>query len=98
MPIDTRRLADLAAHDDFLQRHNGPRQADVTAMLATLDVESLPALIERTVPADIRLGRELELDPPRSEAEALDYLKRSEERRVGKECRSGWSPYHQKEI
>src|SRR5690554_5448144 len=76
MPIDTRRLADLAAHDDFLQRHNGPRQADVTAMLATLDVESLPALIERTVPADIRLGRELELDPPRSEAEALDYLKR----------------------
>ena len=25
----------------------------------------------------------------------LDYLKkRSEERRVGKECRSRWSPYH----
>ena len=25
---------------------------------------------------------------------ALDNLKRSEERRVGKECRSRWSPYH----
>src|SRR5258708_33101566 len=25
---------------------------------------------------------------------ALDDLKRSEERRVGKECRSRWSPYH----
>ena len=24
----------------------------------------------------------------------LDTLKRSEERRVGKECRSRWSPYH----
>ena len=24
----------------------------------------------------------------------LDDLKRSEERRVGKECRSRWSPYH----
>ena len=24
----------------------------------------------------------------------LDYLRRSEERRVGKECRSRWSPYH----
>ena len=24
----------------------------------------------------------------------LDVLKRSEERRVGKECRSRWSPYH----
>src|SRR3712207_5685384 len=25
---------------------------------------------------------------------AIDYRKRSEERRVGKECRSRWSPYH----
>src|SRR2546426_9657393 len=25
---------------------------------------------------------------------ALDFLRRSEERRVGKECRSRWSPYH----
>ena len=24
----------------------------------------------------------------------FDLIKRSEERRVGKECRSGWSPYH----
>ena len=23
-----------------------------------------------------------------------DHVKRSEERRVGKECRSRWSPYH----
>ena len=23
-----------------------------------------------------------------------DYIERSEERRVGKECRSRWSPYH----
>src|SRR5260370_26198417 len=28
--------------------------------------------------------------------EALDRLSRSEERRVGKECRSRWSPYHSK--
>ena len=26
--------------------------------------------------------------------EAYDRAKRSEERRVGKECRSRWSPYH----
>src|SRR2546426_12834131 len=24
----------------------------------------------------------------------VDYIERSEERRVGKECRSRWSPYH----
>ena len=27
-------------------------------------------------------------------APSIDTKKRSEERRVGKECRSRWSPYH----
>ena len=27
-------------------------------------------------------------------SKAQDFAKRSEERRVGKECRSRWSPYH----
>ncbi|PXX94623.1 aminomethyl-transferring glycine dehydrogenase, partial [Halomonas sp. LBP4] len=76
MALDNRRLAELAAHDDFLQRHNGPNADDVAAMLATLDLDSMETLIERTVPADIRLDRALALDAPRSEAEALDYLKR----------------------
>ena len=26
--------------------------------------------------------------------QAIDFVPRSEERRVGKECRSRWSPYH----
>ena len=34
-----------------------------------------------------------ELDPDR-QRDLLRYLDRSEERRVGKECRSRWSPYH----
>src|ERR1039458_1086972 len=37
-------------------------------------------------------------DPPTEELEAVrvlfGVLDRSEERRVGKECRSRWSPYH----
>ncbi len=74
MALDNRRLADLAAHDAFIQRHNGPREQDVKAMLAELDMASLDTLIERTVPADIRLGDELDLDPPKGEAEALGYL------------------------
>ena len=32
--------------------------------------------------------------PGRVKAEALVSHGRSEERRVGKECRSRWSPYH----
>ena len=40
--------------------------------------------------ADIAL-RDLEFSRKRI---AKDVSKRSEERRVGKECRSRWSPYH----
>ncbi|MBZ9556885.1 MULTISPECIES: aminomethyl-transferring glycine dehydrogenase [unclassified Modicisalibacter] len=76
MSTDNRRLADLVSHDAFVHRHNGPDAADAKAMLETLDVADMNALIEKTVPAGIRLGRELDLDPPRGEAEALDYLKR----------------------
>ncbi|MDT8878095.1 aminomethyl-transferring glycine dehydrogenase [Halomonas saccharevitans] len=85
MAFDNRRLADLAAHDAFIQRHNGPTADDVSGMLDALEMESLPALMEATVPAGIRLGRELDLDPPKSEAEALDYLQRlARQNRVAK--------------
>ncbi|QEA39908.1 aminomethyl-transferring glycine dehydrogenase [Pistricoccus aurantiacus] len=76
MALENRRLAELASHDAFLQRHNGPGSDDVATMLETLGIDSLPTLIEKTVPPGIRLKRELDLDSPRSEAEALDYLKR----------------------
>ncbi|MFG6160706.1 aminomethyl-transferring glycine dehydrogenase, partial [Halomonas sp. 1390] len=85
MAFDNRRLAELAAHDAFLQRHNGPTADDVSGMLDALERESLPALMDATVPADIRLGRELDLDPPKGEAEALDYLQRlARQNRVAK--------------
>ena len=39
--------------------------------------------------AEFRLEKDLRLDPG-----GRFILERSEERRVGKECRSRWSPYH----
>lgn len=76
MAFDTRRLAELADHDAFLRRHNGPDGDDRAKMLSALGVEGVESLIDKTVPANIRLGRELDLDPPKAEAEALDYLYR----------------------
>ena len=32
--------------------------------------------------------------PAEEKLEVMTKFKRSEERRVGKECRSRWSPYH----
>ena len=42
------------------------------------------------------IPKEILADPRCDLALALEifYLSRSEERRVGKECRSRWSPYH----
>jgi glycine dehydrogenase len=68
------RLAELADHDAFIQRHNGPNADDVNVMLNALDMPSMAELIDTTVPSDIRLERELDVEEPRSEAEALDYL------------------------
>ncbi|WP_346798396.1 aminomethyl-transferring glycine dehydrogenase [Halomonas sp. Bachu 37] len=76
MPSDQRRLAELADHDAFINRHNGPSSNDVAVMLDSLGMESLTHLIERTIPQDIRLNRELALAEPRGEAETLDYLAR----------------------
>src|SRR5688572_33197322 len=60
-------------------------------------------------PADVIAGRdpqlekaievvlaELKKNPPKTPTRPADPVRRSEERRVGKECRSRWSPYHQK--
>ncbi|GAB2799856.1 aminomethyl-transferring glycine dehydrogenase [Halomonas shantousis] len=76
MAQDNRSLAELANHDAFVHRHNGPRAHDIEQMLATLGLDSLESLIDRTVPKGIRLDRELDLEGPRGEAESLDYLKR----------------------
>ncbi|MCG8403086.1 MAG: glycine dehydrogenase (aminomethyl-transferring), partial [Firmicutes bacterium] len=64
----------LDAHDAFAGRHLGPRDADIAEMLQSLGVDSLDALIEQTIPADIRLDAPLALDQPRSERQALDEV------------------------
>ena len=40
------------------------------------------------------LGKQNGADHPGDGAKRVDATLRSEERRVGKECRSRWSPYH----
>ncbi len=72
--LSTRNAEYLAPLDAFLERHIGPRPADVSAMLAEIGVNSLDELIDQTVPAGIRMQRPLDLPAPRGEAEVLAEL------------------------
>ncbi|MCP5357896.1 MAG: aminomethyl-transferring glycine dehydrogenase [Pseudomonadales bacterium] len=70
-----RTLADLRHTDEFIGRHIGPAAADIEAMLAELQLDSLDHLIQQTVPGSIALNRRLNLDAPATEAEVLARLK-----------------------
>ncbi len=61
--------------DQFVQRHLGPRAAEIEQMLATIGAFSLDALIDETVPAAIRMAGNLKLPGPRSESEVLTELR-----------------------
>jgi len=61
--------------DTFVARHLGPSDDEVAAMLKTLGRPSLDALIDATVPANIRFGRPLALPPAMSEQDALADFK-----------------------
>jgi glycine dehydrogenase len=68
-------LKALENQAEFIDRHIGPNNAQVSAMLAELGVASLEALIAETVPASIALDAALQLGEPMSEAQALAKLK-----------------------
>jgi glycine dehydrogenase len=61
---------------EFQRRHNGPNAADTQKMLSTIGVNSLDELIDKTVPAAIRLQHELDLPAAVSEFEYLTELKK----------------------
>jgi glycine dehydrogenase len=60
--------------DRFVDRHLGPDSRDIEEMLATLGVRNLDELIDRTVPASIRMDRPLDLPAGRSEFGLLREL------------------------
>ncbi|MCG2624828.1 hypothetical protein LVY72_23340, partial [Arthrobacter sp. I2-34] len=59
----------------FADRHIGPRGNDAELMLKQLGYDSLDALVDTAVPADIRQQAPLELPSARSESEVLADLR-----------------------
>ncbi len=61
--------------NNFISRHYGPRPLEQKEMLKKTEVSSMDELIEQTVPAAIRLKRDLNLQDGINEYEYLDHLK-----------------------
>src|SRR2546430_15747433 len=61
--------------DSFARRHIGPNEEEVRAMLRDVGFDSLCALIDATVPKDIRLEGQVNLPGAKSEGEALAELR-----------------------
>lgn len=60
--------------DAFALRHLGPRETDLNHMFKTIGVENLDQLIFETIPNDIRLKNDLNLDEPMTEYEYLNHI------------------------
>ncbi len=60
--------------DAFALRHLGPRETDLNHMFKTIGVANLEQLIFETIPNDIRLKNDLDLDTPMTEYEYLSHI------------------------
>jgi glycine dehydrogenase len=58
----------------FSRRHIGPSEAEKKAMLAAIGVDSISTLIDRTIPAQIRLDGELAIADAMTEQEYLQHV------------------------
>jgi glycine dehydrogenase len=71
--------------DSFAKRHIGPNEGEIAEMLHVVGFENLDALIDATVPKNIRLNRKLNLPEAKSEAEALAELRAiSKKNKIGR--------------
>ena len=62
------------SYKSFLRRHIGPSEKETNEMLHAVGVDSLDQLIQETIPTQIKLEKELTLDPSMTEKEFLDYI------------------------
>jgi len=60
--------------NSFQIRHIGPNPQEQKEMLAAIKADSLEQLISETIPTDIRLKEDLDLEPAMSEYEYLNHI------------------------
>lgn len=68
-------FADVFNHAEFINRHVGIDDSERQAMLNAVGASSMTEFIEQTVPASVRLGKDLDLPNSMPEHEALAKLR-----------------------
>ena len=61
--------------DAFALRHRGPNENDLQHMLKTIGAETMDQLIFETIPSDIRLKADIDLEPAMTEYEFANHIK-----------------------
>ena len=62
--------------NEFLDRHIGPNQAEIDAMLSTIGCDSVEQVVARTVPESILFGNRMEVEEGLSERDSLELAKK----------------------
>ena len=62
-------------NNEFISRHIGPNEAETHQMLQVIGEATLDALVDKTVPAGIRMNESLNVPPAMSEHEYLQMIK-----------------------
>ncbi|MCY7383816.1 MAG: aminomethyl-transferring glycine dehydrogenase [Microcoleus sp. CAN_BIN18] len=73
--LEPNQQQNLVPIDGFAARHIGPTPSEIQQMLDVLGIDSLDDLIDKTVPAAIRISGALQLPTAKSEYAALAELK-----------------------
>ncbi|HIF5956909.1 TPA: aminomethyl-transferring glycine dehydrogenase [Vibrio parahaemolyticus] len=90
----TELLQSLSTQNEFVGRHNGPKLSDQQKMLEAINAVSLDALINETVPANIRLEQPMTLAEAKSEADMLATMKQFAEQNQVKRTFIGQGYYN----
>ena len=61
---------------DFINRHIGPRKAETKKMLDVMGLTNINKLINKTIPKNIRLKKDLDIGDPMSEARYLEHIQK----------------------
>lgn len=86
-------ITDLEDHGEFIRRHIGPDDEQISQMLGVLGIDSLDALIQSTVPQSILSNEPLALEEAQTESSTLKRLRNIAKRNTLKHSMIGMG-YH----